>query len=191
MPQTDFDTLATVLEQDDEAFVQRLPEALDGVEDDLETLLVSRPEVFERLSERMSTLDGIAAFASDEPETVDRFLGILWNGLGLITESALSVQEEVTENFDVNWVCEDSPASFHMISDADAGTISGGPGLLDDAELTFRGPTDVMFSMLNDPEFDGTLAYIQNRYEIVGSLERARTLNTMMATVNANMDDLS
>ncbi len=191
MSQTNFDTLTTVLEQDDEEFRRNLPAALDGVEDELETLLTSRPEAFDRLSERMSTLDGIAAFADDDPETVDRFLDILWNGLGLITETVPAVREEVSEDFGVNWVCEDAPTSFHMVSDAEAGTISGGPGRLDDAELTFRGPADVMFSMLNDPSFDGTLAYVQNRYEIVGSLERARTLDGMMATVNASMDDLN
>lgn len=191
MSQAAFDDLEKVIESPDEAFKRELPAVLEGVEDNIAELLTQNPDAFDGLSERMSTLDGIASYASEETETVDRFLVILWDGLALITETVPAVQETVTKSFTVNWESEDSPASFHMESKPDAGTISGGPGLLDDAELTFSGPTDVMFSMLNDDEFNGTLAFIQNKYEIVGPLQRARNLNTMMETVNESMDDIS
>jgi hypothetical protein len=191
MSQVNFDELETVLEQPDSEFKTNLPDALDGVAENLDEFLVQHPDDFELLSTRMSTLDDIAEYANDETATVRRFLTILWDGLGLITEMVPAVAEEVTEEYTVNWEPTDSPVSFHMTSDPDAGTISGGPGVLDDAELTFKGTTDVMFSMLADDEFNGPLAFIQNRYEIIGPLERARSFNTMMDTINENMDELT
>ena len=191
MSQVNFDELETVLEQSDSEFKTNLPDALDGVAENLDEFLVHHPEAFELLSTRMSTLDDIAEYANDETATVRRFLTILWDGLGLITEMVPAVAEEVTEEYTVNWEPTDSTVSFHMSSDPDAGTISGGPGVLNDAELTFKGTTDVMFSMPADDEFNGPLAFIQNRYEIIGPLERARSFNTMMETINENMDELA
>jgi hypothetical protein len=191
MSQENFDALETVLEQPDSEFKTNLPDALDGVAENLDELLVHYPKDFEQLTTRMSTLDEIAEYANNETATVNRFLTILWDGLGLITEMVPAVAEEVTEEYTVNWESTDSPVSFHMTSDPDAGTISGGPGVLDDTELTFKGTTDVMFSMLADEEFNGPLAFIQNRYEIIGSLERARSFNTMMETINENIEELA
>ncbi|HET7322953.1 MAG TPA: hypothetical protein VFJ06_01335 [Halococcus sp.] len=191
MSQANFDDLETVLEQPDDEFKANLPGALDGAAANTEQLLALHPDAFERLTERMSTLSDIATYANDEPDTIEEFITILWDGLSLITEMIPAVGEEVTEEFTVNWEATDSSVAFHMASDPEAGTIAGGPGLLDDPEIEFKGQTDVLFSMLNDESFNPTLAYVQNRYEIVGSLERARNFNAMMKTVNENMADLT
>jgi hypothetical protein len=191
MSQANFDDLETVLDQPDEEFKANLPDALDGAAANIETLLALHPDAFEALSTRMSTLDGIADYASDEPETVEEFLTVLWDGLSLVTEMVPAVSEEVTEEYAVNWECTDSPVSFHMTADPEAGTIAGGPRLLDDPGIEFNGTTNVMFSMLNDDSFNETLAYIQNRYEVVGSLERARSFNDMMDTVTENTENLN
>ncbi len=191
MSQANFDDLETVLDQPDEEFKANLPEALDGAAEDIETLLALHPDAFEALSARMSTLDGIADYATDEPETVEEFLTVLWDGLGLVTEMVPAVGEEVTEEYAVNWEPTDSPVSFHMTADPETGTIAGGPGLLDDPGIAFNGTTDVLFSMLNDESFNATLAYVQNRYEVVGSLERARSFNDMMDTITENTENLN
>jgi hypothetical protein len=190
MSQASFDDLETVLEQPDDEFKERLPDALDGASENVEQLLALHPDTFERLTERMSTLSGIADYAADEPETVEECITVLWDGLSLITEMVPAVSEEVTEEFAVNWESTDSSVSFHMTSDSEAGTVSGGPGLLDEPDIAFKGTTDIMFSMLNDDGFNETLAYIQNRYEVVGSLERARSLNAMMDAINENTEAL-
>jgi hypothetical protein len=191
MSQANFDDLETVLEQPDEEFKANLPDALDGAAANIEHLLALHPDAFERLTERMSTLDNIGAYATNEPETVEEFITVLWDGLGLVTEMVPAVSEEVTEKYAVNWKCTDSPVSFHMTSDPEAGTVSGGPGLLDDPGIGFKGTTNMMFSMLNDESFNETLAYVQNRYEVVGSLERARSFSDMMDTVNENTQNLN
>jgi hypothetical protein len=190
MSQANFDDLETVLEQPDDEFKADLPSALDGTAANLEQFLAFHPDAFERLTKRMSTLDGIAAYATNEPATVELFLTVLWDGLSLVTEMVPAVSETITDTFAVNWETTDSSASFHMTSDPEAGTVAGGPGLFDDPGIAFKGTTDVMFSMLNDDAFNETLAYIQNRYEVVGSLERARSLNAMMNAVNENTEAL-
>jgi hypothetical protein len=191
MSQANFDDLEAVLEQSDNEFKANLPAALDGAAANVEQLLALHPDAFERLTERMSTLSGIADYASDEPETVDAFITTLWDGLSLVTEMVPAVGEAVTEDYAVNWETTDSPVAFHMRSDSETGTVAGGPGLLDDPGIEFEGPTDVLFSMLNDESFNPTLAYIQNRYEVVGSLERARNFNDMMDTMNENTENLT
>lgn len=191
MSQANFAELETVLEQPDDEFKENLPGALDGAAANIELLLARYPDTFERLTERMSTLSGIGAYATDEPETVEEFITVLWDGLSLVTEIVPAVGEEVTEEYAVNWETTDSPASFHMTADPETGTIAGGTGLLDEPGIEFTGTTDVLFSMLNDDEFNATLAYIQNRYEVVGSLERARSFNDMMDTVTENTESLN
>jgi hypothetical protein len=190
MSQTNFAELETVLEQPDDEFKENLPSALDGTAANIEQFLALHPDAFEQLTERMSTLDGIATYANDAWETVEEFITVLWDGLALITEMVPAVSEAVTEAFAVNWESTDSPAAFHMTSDPEGGTVSGGPELLDNPGIAFKGTTDVMFSMLNDDEFDATLAFVQNRYEIVGSLERARNLSAMMDAINENTENI-
>lgn len=192
MSQASITDLERVVELPDEEFTAELPAALQSIEgrEDVVTLLVEHPDTFEELSARMSTLDDVGEFATEETETVERFLTVLWDGQELISRAVPAVQETVTERFTVNWECEDSPVDFHLETDPDAGTVSGGTGLLDEAELTFQGSTDVMFSMLNDDDFNGTLAFIQNRFEIIGPLQRARNLDSMMESVSDHMRDV-
>ena len=190
MTQANFDHLETVLDQPDDEFRADIPAALDGAAENIEEFLALHPDAFKRLTARMSTLDDIGDYASDEPETVKEFLTVLWDGLSLVTQMVPTVGENVTEEYAVNWETTDSPVSFYMTSDLETGTVAGGPGLLEDPEVTFRGTTDVLFSMLNDDEFNETLAYVQNRYEVIGSLERARGLSAMMDAVNENTENL-
>lgn len=186
MTDTDFDSL---LDKPDAAFKRELGDALAGLDDDdaLTGFLVRSPETFERLTDRMATLEDIVSFAETDPEAVDQYLAVLWNGIEVVTTNIGSIGAAVTMDTGVNWCTTDSPVEFHATTDSLAGTIAGGPGPLDDPEITFEGHTDVLFSMLGDDEFEPTLAYVQNRYEVVGSLERAREFDRMMETVTADM----
>jgi len=192
-PMTDvsYDELSRVLAQDDDELKADLPAALDGVESDLSTLLEDHPDTYETLTERVSTLDGIAAYAAEEPETVDRFLETLWGCMALITETVPEVQEEITEEFSVTWVATDSAVTFHMESDPDPGTVSGGPGRLDDPTLVFEGETDILFSMLNDPDFEPVAAFMDGEFELEGPVNTAMSFAQMMESVTTNVENLN
>lgn len=191
MTDVDYDRLATVLEQDDDQLKADLPDALVGVEDDLETLLLEHPDCFESLSRRMSTLDGMADYAESEPETVDRFFTILWGGLEVISENVQDVREQVTNEYAVNWTATDAPVAFHMTSDPSAGTVSGGPGLLDDPSLTFEGEADILLSQLNDPDFEPVQAFMEGEFQLDGDVNQAMTFAQMMETVTENVENLN
>lgn len=191
MADVNYDRLATVLEQDDEELKADLPDALAGTEDELETLLLEHPDCFEDLSRRLSTLDGIADYAASEPETVDRFLTVLWGGLELISENVPEVQEEVTEEFSVDWEATDSDVTFHMTSHPDAGTVSGGTGVLENPTLSFQGETDILFSMLNDPGFNPVTAFMDGSFQLQGPVDEAMTFAQMMETVTTNVENLN
>jgi len=191
MTDQNFDELATVLEQDDDDLKTNLPEALDGIETDLETLLLEHPDAFESLSRRMSTLEGIADYAAEEPETVDRFLTVLWGGMEVISRNVPEVQEEITDEFQVEWIATDSDVAFHMVSDPDSGTVSGGPSALDDASLTLEGGTGILLSMLNDPDFNPVQAFTQGAFELDGPVEEAMQFAQMMETVTTNVENLN
>jgi hypothetical protein len=186
MTGTDLDSL---LDEPDAAFRRELGDALAGLDDEdaLAGVLVRSPETFEQLTDRMATLEDIAAFAETDPAAVDQYLTVLWNGVEIVTTNIGSIGAAVTMDTSVNWRATDSPVAFHATTDPSAGTIAGGPDPLDDPEITFEGHTDVLFSMLGDDEFNPPLAYVQNRYEVVGSLERAREFDRMMETVTADM----
>ncbi|MFB6164964.1 MAG: hypothetical protein ABEJ31_07380 [Haloarculaceae archaeon] len=191
MTRQSIERLAQALDRDDARLRDALPEVLPAVEEDLMYLLVDEPDSYQRLIERVCALENLGEYAAAEPETVDRFLAILWNGVGTATNVVPEVGAAVTDSFRVNWEARDAEVAFHAVADADDGTIDGGPGLLDDADVTFRGSTDVLFRMLGDGEFDATLAYVQNRYEVLGSLEDARAFGQLMDEVTGRMEDVA
>lgn len=181
--------LEALLDSSDETFREGLGDALDELDGEaaLTEFLVRSPETYERLTQRMATLDDVADFAADDPDTVHQYLRVLWNSMEVVTTNIGAIGEAVTIDTTVNWTATDSPIEFHATTDSDEEIVSGGPGLLDDPEITFEGQTDVLFSMLGDDEFNAPLAYIQNRYEVVGSLERAREFDEVMDTVASDM----
>lgn len=191
MSQTAFERLDTVLGQPDDELKEGLPDVLPAAEEDLEELLTSRPEVFARLNTRMGTLDDLAGYAEQERDTVESFLTITWGGMELITENVEGVSDGIDQEYSVEWVSTDSEIAFHMETDPDSGRITGGPGRFEDAELTFEGPTDVMFSMIGDDDFDGTRAFLQGEFQIEGPIPKAQTLEQTMDGVRANAENLT
>ena len=188
MSESQVGELETVLEQSDEELQESLPEVLPSVADDPEALLTTNPEAFRELAERMATLEGIEAFAENEPEAVDAFLTLLWDGLELISRNIDQVGEDINQEFSICWHCTDTDVEFHMETDPEEGLITGGPGELD-AELDFEGESDVMFSMLGDPEFDGTQAFMQGQFQIDGPIPKAQQLAQVMESALDGLAD--
>jgi len=189
MAQTYHD-LEAVVEQPDDQFKTTLPSVIDDVEENVATVLVEQPASYEALSTRMSTLEGVGEYAAGHTETIETFLDVLWTGMELISEHVPAVSERIDQEYTANWIPEDAPVAWHMASDPDAGTVTGGSGRLDDAEIVFTGSADVMFSMLGDDEFNPTMAFMQNRFDIEGPLMKARGLGSMMETVTEHARQL-
>lgn len=186
----DINALEAALEQDDdEQFMDEFPEALEGIEDDLETLLLEHPDTFQSLITRVATLDDPIELAEDEPETVERFFTIMWGSLELISEFVPSVQEEIDTDFRVQWVPEDSNVRWYAETDSEEGRISGGPGELETPDVTFKGETNTLFRMMGDDEFNSQQAFMQGEYEIEGQLPMAVQFGETMETVTENLEE--
>lgn len=188
MPESTAVELETVLEGSDDELTADLPSVLPEAAENPEDVLTSSPAAFRDLTERMATLEGVDEFAAEEPETVEAFLTLVWDGLGLISETIEDVQDAVAQEFSISWECTDVDVAWHMETDPDAGTIDGGPGELEGAELVFQGDADVLFSMLGDPDFDGTQAFMQGEFQIDGPIPKAQQLNQVMESAIDELD---
>lgn len=193
MTEPDFDRLESVLTADDQTFKRELGDVVSGFEEAgvLAELLVEHPETFERLSARLGTIDDPEAIAETDPEAITQSMRVIFGGMRLIAQASPDVQEAITEDVAVNWEVKEYDLGWHLQTDATEGTIDGGPGLLDDPTLTFVGSLDVLLSMTGDEEFNGTLAFIQNRFELIGPIHKARKLDSMMDTVTNNARELA
>lgn len=187
--------LRTLVDESDAVFKQGLGAALDGLEDPetLTSFLVRNPAVFERLTARMATLDDAAAFAEADGPAVARYLRVLWTAIEVATGTLPPVADAVTMDTSVQWVATDSPVTFHAEADPDptSGGVTGGPGELPGAEVTFEGPTAVLFAMLGDDEFDPVAAFAAGEYTVEGPLERAQAFAEMMDDVVERMRSVS
>lgn len=193
MTDSDLDRLEAVLTADDQTFKRELGGALSGFEADeaLAELLVEAPDSFERLSARLGTIDNPDDIVDADPEAIPRSMRVIFGGMGLIAQASPDVQEAITSDFAVNWEVKQHDLGWHLQTDASNGTIDGGSGLLDDPSLTFVGSLDVLLSMTGDDEFNGTLAFIQNKFELIGPIQNARKLDSMMDAVTNNARELA
>lgn len=189
----DYEKLERVVEADDETFREELGAALEGMDDDdaIDELLANHPDAYEALSTRLATVSDPGEMAEDDPEAIERAIAVIYGGMSRLSKVSEGVQDAVTSDFAVNWEVEDYDLGWHMTTDADTGRIDGGPTLLDDPELRFIGSLDVMLSMIGDPDFNGPLAFIQNRFEIVGPVQKGRELDSMMEAVRENARDMA
>lgn len=189
MSQQQFADLETLLEQPDDEFKAGLPDVLPDVAEDLETLLLDHPDAFEGLVTRMGTLEDPAEWVESNQETAEQFFDVMWGCLNLISETIPEVQDAVNNSMSVNWVCDDTGLAWHMESDEDTGTIKGGAGETEGADLTFTGPTEIMLSMIGDDDFDGQQAFMQGKFQIDGQLPLAMQLESMMEAVTTRAQD--
>lgn len=189
----DFELLERIVEADDETFKDELGAATEGLDDPdaIDELLVEYPDAYEALSTRIATVSDPDELADSDPLAIERTMAALYGGMARLSEVSEGVRDAVTSDYSVNWEVEEYDLGWHLETDAESGRIDGGPGLLDDPTLTFIGPLDVMLSMTGDPEFNGPLAFIQNKFEIVGPIQKARELDSMMNAVRENAREMA
>lgn len=183
--------LETVLEADDDSFLEAFPAVVSTIEEDLEGFLFEHPEGFERLVTRVASLSDPAGAVEADRETFERFIGLVWQTLGLVTDVVPAAGEAVTEDLVVEWNCVDTGLRFHLETVADAGTVTGAGTPASDPDLTFLGDTETMVRMVGDREFDAQQAFMQGEFQIEGPLPLAVELQDMTETILSSVDDLT
>lgn len=185
------DAIAAALDGDDEAVLEALPGTLEGVDENVETFLEEYPDTYERLIDRVSTLENAEELVAAHPETADRFLAILWEGLSIITAVSPAVEEAIADDFRIQWAGDDSEAAWYAITDAEAGDIEGGPGRIDDPDVTFEGDTATLFRMLGDDEFDPQQAFMESAFQLDGDMQVALQFGQTMDAVQRAAEGLN
>lgn len=181
--------LDDVVQDSDQALRRELPAVLDAVEPSLESVVDRDLEAFVELLRRMSTMEGIANYAEEEPETVDRFLAVFWDGVEYLVSSSLDLEDTITEELSVTWIAFDSDVSFHMRTRPEAAGLLGGPGEVEDPDLTIEGTTDALFSLLYDEGFEPELAVYQGDLDLVGPMHLAWDLAEIFGTIRGRIED--
>ena len=113
-------------------------------------MLKKVPDLLSRLIGRFIEMDA-AKFLSEVPEVSDRFMDLLWEGVGSLAvtnEGLRSALERTTREIKVNIEASDSPFRGHFIMGQ--GRLSGGSGLLHyrEEDYRFMGPTEVLMGLL-------------------------------------------
>jgi hypothetical protein len=125
---TDTEELAAeverVLELPTDELTEELPAVLDDLEGEVELLALENPLLLSDVIDRVGDVD-VAEFAADNPETVDQFQELQWQGVELLAQFSPDVQQSIEEDTTVNFEATDAPMASHLELDADAGTVSG------------------------------------------------------------------
>lgn len=185
------DAIAAALDGDDEQVLDELPGTLTDAAGDVAALLEEHPDTYERLVSRGSTLENADELVAAHPETADRFLTILWDGLAVIADAAPAVEGAIADDFRVQWDADDSGAAWYAVTDADAGAIEGGPGRIEDPDVTFSGETTTLFRMLGDDEFDPQQAFMGGEFQMDGDMQVALQFGRTMDAVQREAEALN
>ncbi|WP_247008956.1 SCP2 sterol-binding domain-containing protein [Halorientalis litorea] len=178
---TDDDLIERVesaLELPPEELADELPALLDDIEGQVEVVAMENPRVFARIVQRMDEMD-IAAFADDYPDTVDRFMDVLWTGMNLLVRFSPDVQDSITEDLGVNFEASNAPMEGHLQLDADEGTADGGAELLDDPDITINGPANTLASLITGGK-DPVQGFMQQEFEMDGDIQKGTQLAATM-----------
>ncbi|MFB6142037.1 MAG: SCP2 sterol-binding domain-containing protein [Halorientalis sp.] len=166
------------LELPPEELAEELPALLDDLEGQVEVVAMENPRVFARVVQRMDEMD-IQAFALDNPETVDRFMNVLWTGMNLLVQFSPDVQETITQDLAVNFEATDAPMEGHLRLDADEGAATGGPDLVADADIEIRGPANTLASLITGGT-DPVQGFMQQQFEMDGDIQKGTQMAVTM-----------
>ncbi|MFD1514038.1 SCP2 sterol-binding domain-containing protein [Halomarina rubra] len=169
-------------EKDDDQLEEDLPELLDDIDGQADELVREHPALVSRLLGRMQEMD-IAEFVSENPETADQFQELLWAGVRVLAENDDEVSEQITEDISVNFEADDCPMTGHLRTDADAGTVTGGSGHLDDSDLTITGPADTLVGLITGG-VDPIQGFMQQKYEMDGPVHKGTRLAPIMNSLS-------
>lgn len=179
--------IEAVMEEPDDRLAEELPDLLDDIEGDTETLLLEHPALFAQVTQRMEAVD-VAAFASERPETVERFQSMLWTGMELIVQASPDVRESITEDVAVNFQATDAPMTGHIEVDADAEAVRGGTDHLEDPDLVITGPADELVGLITG-RIDPVQGFMQGTFEMDGDVRKGTRLASTMGELTKMLPD--
>jgi hypothetical protein len=108
------------------------------------------PDLLSKIIGKLVEVDA-AKFLSEAPEISDKFMDLLWEGVGSLSvkfEELRSALDRTNREINVNIEASDSPLRGHFI--ISQGKLSGGSGLLHfkEEDYKFMGPTEVLMGLL-------------------------------------------
>lgn len=164
---------------------EALPHLLSGGPEAARRAVTERPEHANGLMDDIDETD-VAEAARRDPEVVEEVQRLLWTVHRVKVERFPALGSAVEKSVSVNYEASDSPLEGHMETDADAGSLSGGPYVLDHADLTLTGGSNVLAGLLtgsNDP----IRAYERGEISVQGSLTDARGLAEALRRVTRRL----
>lgn len=179
--------IEAAVEMDDAELAAELPAILDAVEGQVEALALDNPALFGRVVQRMGETD-VREFASDHPETVERFQDLLWTGMELLVQFSPGVQDSITRDVTATFDATDAPMAGALVLDADAGTVEGRTGLVDDPDIEIEGPANVLVSLIaggTDPVEGFMRGAFTMRGDVAAGMALAETMGQLTAKLPA------
>jgi putative sterol carrier protein len=179
--------IEAAVEMDDAELAAELPAILDAVEGQVEALALDNPALFGRVVQRMGEMD-VREFASDHPETVERFQELLWTGMALLVQFSPDVQDSITRDVAATFDATDAPMAGALVLDADAGTVEGRTDLVDDPDIVIEGPANVLVSLIAGGT-DPVEGFMRGAFTMQGDVAAGMALAETMGQLTAKLPD--
>lgn len=177
--------IEAAVEMTDDELADELPAILDAVDGQLEDLMLNDPALFGRVVQRMGEMD-VREFASEHPETVERFQALLWTGMDLLVQFSPDVQESVREDVTVTFDATDAPMTGALVLDADEGSVAGQTDLLDDPDLEIEGPANVLVGLITGST-DPVEGFMSGAFTMRGDVNKGMALAETMEQLTAKL----
>ncbi len=175
-------------EMSDDELKENLPDLLDTVEGNVDSLVEEREDDVPRLLRRLDSTD-VEEFANDAPEVAERFQDFLWEATSALIARNDDLAENITVDATVNFEADDSPMQGHLEVDADSQSITGGSGTINDADLQVTGPSNVLAGMLTGST-DPVQGFMAGEFEMDGEVDKGMELAQVMTPINQKLASL-
>ncbi|MCX2818191.1 SCP2 sterol-binding domain-containing protein [Haladaptatus sp. F3-133] len=172
-------------EMSDEELKNNLTSLLNDI-DDVEALVEQRSEDVPRLLSRLDGTD-VEEFANDAPEVAEEFQDFLWDATSALVDRDEELQENITQNATVNFEADDSPMRGHLRVEDEAGTLEGGAGHVDGADLHITGPSNTLAGMLTGST-DPVQGFMAGEFEMDGDVDTGMELASVMTPVHERLN---
>lgn len=184
-PEDPVQRIESAIELSDEELADELPAIPDDVEGQTEQLALDNPALFGQIVVRMGEMD-VSEFASEHPETVERFQTVLWTGMDLLVQFSPDVQESITQDITVTFDATDAPMTGSLELDATAGTITGDTDPITEPDVEITGPADVLVSLITGGT-DPIQGFMAQEFQMQGDVQKGAQLAGTMEQLTAKL----
>ena len=106
-------------------------------------------------------------------------------------ETALSNGCQSTNDVRVQWAADGVDAAWYAVTDSDAGSIEGGPGRVDDPDVTFTGDVGTPSGMLGDDGLEPQQAFVDGAFQMNGDVQVALQFGWTTDAVQRNAEAMT